>query len=75
MKSPSQPEDRRDPALFTTLRESMVAAVTNERPAVRDAGPQGAARALRAALPEQTVLSDAERLLLHEWLKRLADAG
>ncbi|MCM1939656.1 TetR/AcrR family transcriptional regulator [Streptomyces sp. G3] len=71
----SQPEDRRDPALFTTLRESMVAAVTNERPAVRDAGPRGAARALRAALPEQTVLSDAERLLLDEWLKRLADAG
>ncbi|MFD5966121.1 hypothetical protein ACFWGR_07840 [Streptomyces sp. NPDC060311] len=34
----SQPEDRRDPALFTTLRESMVATVTNERPAVRDAG-------------------------------------
>jgi hypothetical protein len=33
----SPPDDGRDPALLTTLRESMVAAVTSERPAVRDA--------------------------------------
>ena len=50
----SLPQDRRNPALLTTLRESMVATVTNQQPAVRDAGPAGAARALRAALPEQT---------------------
>lgn len=68
----SLPEDRRDPALLTTLRESMVAAVTNEEPAVRDAGPAGAARALRAALPERTTLSAAERQLLNEWLDRIA---
>ncbi|MGV9285309.1 hypothetical protein [Streptomyces sp. NPDC003730] len=71
----SLPEQRRDPALFTTLRESMVAAVTHERPAVRDAGPAGAARALRAALPGQAVLSEAEQRLLNEWLKRLTEAG
>ncbi|WP_399885516.1 TetR/AcrR family transcriptional regulator [Streptomyces sp. BBFR51] len=71
----SLPQDRRDPALLTTLRESMVAAVTGERPAVRDAGPAGAARALRAALPDQTALSDAEQRLLSEWLRRLADDG
>lgn len=35
----SQPEDRRDPALLTTMRESMVAAVTNEKPAVQTGGP------------------------------------
>ncbi|WP_370147734.1 TetR/AcrR family transcriptional regulator [Streptacidiphilus sp. EB129] len=68
----SQPEDRRDPALLTTLRESMVAAVTSQEPAVQDAGPAGAARALRAALPEQTTLSGAEQHLLREWLDRLA---
>uniref|UniRef100_A0AAU2VT36 TetR/AcrR family transcriptional regulator n=1 Tax=Streptomyces sp. NBC_00008 TaxID=2903610 RepID=A0AAU2VT36_9ACTN len=68
----SLPEDRRNPALLTTLRESMVAAVTNREPAVRDAGPAGAARALRAALPEQTVLSGAEQHLLREWLDRVA---
>ncbi|WP_405661265.1 TetR/AcrR family transcriptional regulator [Streptomyces sp. NBC_01166] len=71
----SLPEDRRDPALFTTLRESMVTAVTNQEPAVRDAGPAGAARALRAVLPEQTPLSSAERHLLREWLNRLATEG
>ncbi|MDJ1135858.1 TetR/AcrR family transcriptional regulator [Streptomyces iconiensis] len=71
----SVPEDRRDPALLSTLRESMVAAVTRQQPAVRDAGPAGAARALRARLPEQTILSSAERHLLREWLNRLAADG
>ncbi|MFE9859931.1 TetR/AcrR family transcriptional regulator [Streptomyces sp. NPDC005780] len=68
----SVPEGRRDPALLTALRESMVAAVTNHEPAVQSAGPAGAARALRAALPEQTALSTSEQQLLSEWLGRLA---
>ncbi|MEU4742373.1 TetR/AcrR family transcriptional regulator [Actinosynnema sp. NPDC023658] len=71
----SLPDERRDPALLTAMREAMVHAVTLDRPAVRDVGPAGAARALRALLPEQAVLSDAERHLLGEWLDRLtADA-
>jgi AcrR family transcriptional regulator len=68
----SLPEDRRNPALLTTLRESMVTAVTNHEPAVAETGPGGAARALRAVLPEQTILSGAEQHLLAEWLDRLA---
>ncbi|GAA1272502.1 TetR/AcrR family transcriptional regulator [Kitasatospora nipponensis] len=68
----SLPRARRDPALLTTLRESMVTAVTNQEPAVQHPGPAGAARALRAALPEQTNLSSAEQHLLTEWLNRLA---
>lgn len=71
----SLPEGRRNPALLTTMRESMVSAVTNEEPAVQDAGPAGAARALRAALPEQTTLSSGEQHLLGEWLNRLASDG
>ncbi|MFI6653132.1 TetR/AcrR family transcriptional regulator [Streptomyces sp. NPDC050529] len=71
----SLPEDRRDPALLTSLRESMVTAVTNQEPAVQSAGPAGAARALRAALPEQTALSTSEQQLLREWLDRLASDG
>lgn len=71
----SLPEERRDPVLLTTLRESMVTAVTVLEPAVRDAGAAGAARALRAALPEQTTLSGPERELLKEWLDRLAADG
>jgi AcrR family transcriptional regulator len=68
----SLPDNRRDPALLTAMREAMVSAVTLDEPAVQDAGPAGAARALRALLPEQTTLSSAERHLLDEWLNRLA---
>jgi hypothetical protein len=68
----SLPEDRRNPDLLTAMRESMVAAVTNQEPDVRDPGPAGAARALWARLPEQTILSGAEQHLLREWLDRLA---
>ncbi|HEY4019221.1 MAG TPA: TetR/AcrR family transcriptional regulator [Pseudonocardiaceae bacterium] len=68
----SQPEELRDPALLTALREAMVGAVTTEAPAIADAGPAGAARALRAVLGEQTTLSDGERHLLREWLDRIA---
>jgi AcrR family transcriptional regulator len=71
----SRPEDQRDPALLTAMRESMVTAVTNDKPAVRDAGPAGAARALLATLPEQTTLTSGERHLLSEWLDRLAADG
>jgi AcrR family transcriptional regulator len=71
----SLPADRRNKALFTAMRESMVAAVTNEKPAVEDAGPAGAARALRATLSDRTPLSPAEQHLLREWLNRLAADG
>lgn len=67
----SLPDDRRDPAFLTTMREAMIFAVTLDKPAVRDAGPAGAALALRALLPEQTTLSNAEQRLLGEWLDRL----
>ena len=40
----SLPDDQRDPALLTAIREAMIAAVTNEKPAVQDASPAGAAR-------------------------------
>jgi AcrR family transcriptional regulator len=68
----SLPQDERDPALLTSLREAMVVAVTTREPAVERPGPAGAARALRAVLPDQTTLSAAERRLLEEWLERLA---
>ncbi|MFD9001424.1 hypothetical protein ACFV0T_10705 [Streptomyces sp. NPDC059582] len=61
--------------MSTTLRESVVSAVTNQEPAVRDPGPAGAARALRATLPEETPLSVAEQHLLEDWLDRLAAGG
>jgi AcrR family transcriptional regulator len=71
----SLPEETRSPALLATVRQAMVATVTTERPAVPAPGPAPAARALRAALPEQTDLSPAEQHLLAEWLDRLAAGG
>ncbi|MGW0410165.1 TetR/AcrR family transcriptional regulator [Streptomyces collinus] len=71
----STPAARRDPALLTALREAMVTAVTHAEPTIprAEAGPAAAARALRAALPDDAdVLSDAELHLLREWLTRLA---
>ncbi len=74
----STPAERRNPALLTVLRESMVAAITRAEPALpaAESGPAAAARALRAALPDNAdVLSDAEQRLLREWLTRLAADG
>ncbi|MER5602799.1 TetR/AcrR family transcriptional regulator [Streptomyces sp. NPDC002265] len=71
----STPAERRNPALLTILRESVVAAVTRAEPTIpaAETGPAPAARALRAALPDDAdVLSDAEQRLLREWLTRLA---
>lgn len=74
----STPAERRTPELLTVLREAMVAAVTRAEPTVpaTETGPAAAARALRAALPDDAdVLSDAEQRLLREWLTRLASDG
>lgn len=71
----SMSDDQRDPALLTSLREAMVLAVTNQEPDVQVPGAAGAARALRAALPKQTVLSGAEQHLLTEWLGRIVADG
>lgn len=68
----SLPEDARNPALLTTMREAMVTAVTREEPVVREADSGAAARALRASLPEQAPFSEGEKRLLTEWLDRLA---
>ncbi|KOG90052.1 hypothetical protein ADK38_10865 [Streptomyces varsoviensis] len=62
----------RDPALLVALRESMITTVTTQEGAVREPGPAGAARALRAALPGQSALTKAEQQLLMDWLRRLS---
>lgn len=68
----SLPVGQRNPDLLTALRESMVAAVTLEEPAVPITGTASAAHTLRAVLPEESALSAAERQLLLEWLDRLS---
>jgi hypothetical protein len=66
-----QPEAERDPALSRAAREAAIAAITTDAPAA-EPGPAGAAIALRAAVPALEVLSDAEKVLLSEWLDRIA---
>jgi hypothetical protein len=48
----------------------VIVAITTESPTLDSPGP--AAAALRAVLPEVTVLTGGERRLLTEWLDRLA---
>jgi hypothetical protein len=68
----SIPESERDAALLVALRESMITTITTREPVVEEPGLGGAARALRAALPGQKALSQAEQHLLTEWLQRLS---
>jgi AcrR family transcriptional regulator len=65
------PEDQRDPALSTTAREAVIAAITTDQPVGREPGPVTAAVALRAALPHVDALTAAEKALLAEWLDRI----
>lgn len=66
------PPEKRDLALSTIARESILAAITTD--AVTAAAPTGllnAAVSLQAHLDEATVLSEGERVLLSEWLHRI----
>lgn len=67
-----QPENARDSAFITTVREAMISAVTTESSTLPEPGRAGAARALKANLPGQACLSPAEHQLLVEWLDRLS---
>lgn len=68
------PAAERDPHLSAAMREALIAAITegavlptNDAPGVRSR-----AVALRAVLPQASGVSAGERLLLGEWLDRLA---
>jgi len=68
----SLPPERRDMELSRLARESVIAAVTTEKPMASD-GTTGHAIALRAALPRIDALSAGEKALLAEWLDRMVD--
>ena len=68
-----QAEDERDEALADTAWESVCAAILTDA-STTVTGPAAAAVTLRAALPDLTVLTPAERALLSDWLDRIADA-
>jgi len=68
------PEDRRDLALSDLAREAVITAITTGTAPPEPPGPVGAAVALRALLPQASVLTVHERGLLHEWLDRIASS-
>lgn len=66
------PPDKRDLTLSTIARESILATITTDAgTAVAATGLVNAAVSLQAHLDETTVLTDAERALLDEWLRRI----
>jgi AcrR family transcriptional regulator len=68
-----QAEDERDDTLADTAWESVCAAILTDATAAIP-GPAAAAVTLRAALPDLTALTAAERALLGDWLDRIAES-
>jgi AcrR family transcriptional regulator len=69
-----QPEAERDEALAGTAWESVCAAILTAPGTAAVPGPAAAAVTLRAALPDLTALTAAERALLGDWLDRIAES-
>jgi hypothetical protein len=67
-----QAEDERDDTLADTAWESVRAAILTDASTAAIPGPAAAAVTLRAALPDLTALTPAERALLSDWLDRIA---
>jgi hypothetical protein len=68
-----QAEDERDDTLADTAWESVCATILVDQSSAAITGPAAAAVTLRAALPDLTALTAAERALLGDWLDRIAD--
>jgi AcrR family transcriptional regulator len=68
------PEGERDPELSVTARELVLTRILTDSAEPPGSDLSGRAIALRAGLAGATVLTDAERVLLGEWLDRIADA-
>jgi AcrR family transcriptional regulator len=68
------PEGERDPELSATAREMVLTRILTDSAEPSGSGLAGRAIALRAGLAGATALTDAERVLLAQWLDRIADA-
>jgi AcrR family transcriptional regulator len=69
-----QAEDERDVTLADTAWESVCATILTDASTPAMPGPAIAAVTLRAALPDLTALTAAERTLLGDWLDRIAES-
>jgi AcrR family transcriptional regulator len=68
------PEAERDPELSATARETVLARILTETAEPPGSSLPERAIALRSGLGEASALTEAERVLLAEWLDRIADA-
>jgi AcrR family transcriptional regulator len=68
-----QPEGERDDTLADTAWEAVCGTILTDASTVAVASPAAAAVTLRAALPDLTALTAAERALLGDWLDRIAE--
>ena len=66
--------DERDDTLADTAWESVCATILVDQSSAAITGPAAAAVTLRAALPDLTALTAAERALLGDWLDRIAES-
>ena len=69
-----QADDERDDTLADAAWESVCATILTDASTAAITGPAAAAVTLRAALPDLTALSAAERALLGDWLDRIAES-
>ncbi len=63
--------EHHDPELAEAMYDAVLAQILTDAPAPLDAGTMTTAVTLRAIAPELTMLSDAERQLLDDWLARI----
>jgi AcrR family transcriptional regulator len=68
------PPEQRDPDLAQAMYEAILAQILTDTPEAPESGPTAAAVTLRAIAPELTMLSNAERHLLDDWLARVINA-
>ncbi len=66
----STPPEQRDPGLSRAMFEAVLGQILTDPPERAEGGSAATAVAFRAIAPQLTELSDAERLLLDEWLDR-----
>ncbi len=68
------PPEHRDPDLADAMYDAVLAQILTDAPDPPQGGPMAPAVPFRAIAPELTMLSDAERKLLDDWLARVVSA-
>jgi hypothetical protein len=69
----STPPEHRDPDLADAMYEAVMRSILTAVPTLPPDSTTAAAVAFRAVAPKLTMLTDAERALLSEWLIRAGD--